>query len=188
VSVSATDDVDAAPVCSVVGVAGGAAGNAAVTGPLSVKVKATSGTTYTVGVQCADAAGNVSSSAVPVVVAAAGDTKKPFIWFIYAKRTDVRVSGVPWEAVRLYVLAVDNVDRHPTCSITSVSGAPAGSYAITGQLTARVRALKSAGDLKRTYVMNVQCVDDAGNAASASVNVRPDGPTSYSGNSRHWRW
>ena len=193
VSVSATDDVDAAPVCSVTGVTGGA-GDSSVTGPLSLNVKAASGANYTVNVRCADAAGNASNAATAVSVVVAPppppphDTKAPVIRFIYAQRNEIRQNNVKWETVKLWVWATDNVDHSPFCSITSITGGPAGSYAITGRLTAKLRENRSLGDLSRTYVLNVKCVDDDGNAATATVGIDPDGRTTYSGDRRRWRW
>jgi len=37
-------------------------------------------------------------------------------------------------------------------------------------------------------VLNVKCVDDDGNAATATVGIDPDGRTTYSGDRRRWRW
>jgi hypothetical protein len=161
-----------------------------------VQVTAASGVTYTVSVRCADAAGNTSNAATAVSVVVAPpppppppqDTKAPVIRFIYAKRTDIRLNGVPWEHVKLFVWATDNTDHSPFCSITSITGGPTGSYAITGRLTARVRQLRSAGDLNRTYLLHVKCVDNDGNTAQATVGIDPDGRTTYSGDKRRWRW
>ena len=194
VSVSATDNVDASPVCTVTGVTGGAAGGSSVTGPLSVNVKAASGANYTVNVRCADAAGNATNAATGVSVVVTPppppphDTKAPVIRFIYAQRNEIRQNNVKWETVRLWVWATDNTDHSPFCSITSITGGPAGSFAITGRLTAKLRENRSAGDLSRTYVLNVKCVDDDGNAATATVGIDPDGRTTYSGDRRRWRW
>ena len=183
VTVSATDDVTNPPSCSVSGVTGGAAGNAAVTGPLTVRVRAASAANYTISVSCADAAGNTSNGATSVSVVTAPpppppptDTKPPVIKFLHAKRTDIRLNGVPWEAIKLFVYAQDNVDKTPTCSITSITGGPAGSFAITGPLTARVRAQKSAGDFKRFYMLHVSCVDDAGASGDDDGDADDIGP------------
>jgi len=162
-----------------------------VTGPLSVQVNANASAAYTVNVRCTDDAGNASNAATAVTVVAAPpphDTKPPVIRFIYALRSETRIGGVPWEQVRLFVFATDNIDHSPFCSITSITGAPAGSFAITGRLTARVRELRSAGDLNRTYLLNVKCLDGDGNFATATVGIEPDGRTTYSGDHRRWRW
>jgi hypothetical protein len=190
VSVSATDNVDASPACSVTSVTGGAAGNSSVTGPLTVQVRAAGGAVYTLNVRCADASGNAStaSTSVTVVNAPPTDQNPPVIRFLHAERNETRINGVKWELVRVFVFATDNVDRSPECSITSITGAPAGSFAITGRLSARVRAQRSLGDLDRVYQLHVTCVDDAGNAAQATVGIDPNGRTTYSGEVRHWRW
>ena len=197
VSVPATDNVDASPACSVTGVTGGAAGDASVTGALSVQVKATGNAVYTVNVRCADAAGNTSDAATAVSVVAPPpppppppptDTKAPVIRFIFAMRSETKINRVKWENVKLLIWSTDNVDHSPFCSITSITGAPADSYAITGRVTARLRELRSAGDLDRVYVLHVSCVDDAGNTSTATVGIDPNGRTTYSGDRRRWRW
>ncbi len=194
ISVSASDNVDASPACSVTGVTGGPAGGSSVTGPLAVQVKAASGAVYTVNVRCADAAGNASTASTSVTVATAppppppSDTKPPVIRFLHAERSETRINGVPWENVRVFVFATDNKDRSPECSITSITGGPAGSFVQTGRLTARLRELRSAGDLGRVYQLHISCADDAGNTAQATIGIDPDGRTTYSGVGRHWNW
>lgn len=66
VSVTATDNVDAAPACSLTSVAGPA--NPAITGQLSASVQASSGNVYVLTVTCRDAAGNTSSTTTSVAV------------------------------------------------------------------------------------------------------------------------
>jgi probable HAF family extracellular repeat protein len=68
VSVSATDDVDASPACSLVAVTGGGAGDAVVTGRFSASVRANKGTVYSLQVTCSDQAGNTSSATATVTV------------------------------------------------------------------------------------------------------------------------
>ena len=68
VSVSATDNVDAAPQCALTSVAGGAAGEAVVTGAFSASVRAKDGNVYSLTVTCADRAGNRSTAAATVTV------------------------------------------------------------------------------------------------------------------------
>jgi probable HAF family extracellular repeat protein len=192
ITVVATDNVDASPACKVTGVTGGAAGDSSVTGPLSVQVRAVGNAAYTVNVRCTDAAGNYSNGATGVSVVAPPppphDTKPPVIRFLFAQRSETKLNGVKWESVKLFVWATDNVDHSPFCSITSITGAPAGSYAITGRLTARLRENRSLGDLDRVYVLHVSCVDNDGNVAKATVSIDPNGRTTYSGDHRRWRW
>lgn len=73
ISVAATDDVDAAPVCTMTSVTGGPAADVAVTGPFTANVRAArngdgSVRTYTFNVSCRDQAGNASLAAVTVSV------------------------------------------------------------------------------------------------------------------------
>ena len=80
VNVSATDDVDAAPVCTMTGVSGGPATDIAVTGAFTANVRAArngDGTvrTYTFNVSCHDQAGNTSLAAVTVSVSKDGASK-----------------------------------------------------------------------------------------------------------------
>ena len=73
-AVSATDAVDASPVCTLTSVTGGPASDIVITGPLSAKVRATkddwgwSARTYVFQVTCSDKAGNASQAAVTVTV------------------------------------------------------------------------------------------------------------------------
>lgn len=194
VSVVASDNSGVAPACSVTSVTGGAAGNSSVTGSLSVRVKAVGNAVYTVNVRCVDAANNHSDAATAVTVVAPPppppptDTKAPVIRFLFAQRNEIKLNNVKWEAVRLFVWATDNVDHSPFCSITSITGAPAAAYSITGRLTARLRENRNLGDLDRVYQLHVKCVDDNGNASTATVGIDPNGRTTYSGDHRRWRW
>src|SRR5262249_35166163 len=65
----------------------------------------------------------------------------------------------------------------PVCTIVSMaSDGPTGrssdDTAITGSLTALVRAERSGGSLGRTYTITVECHDTAGNAATGTTIVR----------------
>ncbi|HTM25051.1 MAG TPA: hypothetical protein VL225_07640 [Vicinamibacterales bacterium] len=68
VTVSATDNVDAAPQCALTSVTGGAAGDALVTGAFSASVRAKDSNVYSLTVTCADRAGNRSTAAATVTV------------------------------------------------------------------------------------------------------------------------
>ena len=67
-SVTATDDVDAAPQCSLTSISGAPAVNAVVTGPLTAQVRSDRDAVYTFNVGCADSAGNKSTASVQVAV------------------------------------------------------------------------------------------------------------------------
>jgi hypothetical protein len=71
VAISATDNVDALPQCSVkaVLVTGGVASDGMVTGTYTASVRAEKDRSYTIKVVCRDAAGNASYGATTVVVA-----------------------------------------------------------------------------------------------------------------------
>jgi len=65
----------------------------------------------------------------------------------------------------------------PVCTIVSIaSDGPtdriSDDTAITGGLTALVRAERSGGSMGRTYTITVECHDTAGNAATATTIVR----------------
>jgi probable HAF family extracellular repeat protein len=65
----------------------------------------------------------------------------------------------------------------PVCTIVSIaSDGPtdrvSDDTAITGNLTALVRAERSGGSLGRTYTITVECHDTAGNAAMGTTIVR----------------
>jgi probable HAF family extracellular repeat protein len=68
VSVSATDDVDSSVACAVSDVSGAPASDYVITGPFSVKLRATKNALYLVSVTCTDAAGNSSVAAATVSV------------------------------------------------------------------------------------------------------------------------
>jgi hypothetical protein len=67
-SVTATDDVDAAPACSLTSVTGAPAADAVVTGPLTANVRSEKDAVYTFNVGCSDKAGNTSQASVHVAV------------------------------------------------------------------------------------------------------------------------
>jgi hypothetical protein len=68
VSVSATDDVDASPVCVLHSITGAAASDFAITGQFTANVRAEKDYTYTLNVKCSDGAGNRSFGSVAVTV------------------------------------------------------------------------------------------------------------------------
>ena len=86
VTVSATDDVDATPQCSLASISanGGSASDAEVTGPFTANVRSeknSDGTVrvYTLHVKCADNAGNKSEGAATVVVGKDSEAVKAFL-------------------------------------------------------------------------------------------------------------
>jgi len=166
-TVSATDDVDNAPLCSITNVSG----DAEYTGPLSVKLRANAGQTYTLTVRCTDGAGNQSAPS-SVSVAALPDTTAPVITSLSATPGSVWPPNGKMVGVSLAVTATDTVDPNPTCGLAAVTGAPASDYTIAG-LSASVRATKDA-----VYELRVDCRDHSGNTSSSfvAVSVTKDGP------------
>lgn len=67
-SVTATDDVDAAPQCSLTWITGAPAADAVVTGRFTASVRSEKDAVYTFNVGCADKAGNQSQASVRVAV------------------------------------------------------------------------------------------------------------------------
>jgi Big-like domain-containing protein len=77
--------------------------------------------------------------------------------------------------------ALDLVDPAPACLITSIAssepdngprdGNTAGDFAITGALTAALRAERAGGGPGRAYTIAVRCRDAAGNATTSTVAV-----------------
>ena len=166
---SATDDTDPSPACSVnstVNTNGAPASYAAVTGPLTAAVRAAGGARYTFTLNCSDASGNASAATVDVVVPP--DTTAPSILSLSASPSTIWPADGTLVPVTLSVSASDNVDAAPVCALNSISGtgATAYDYAITGPLSATVRATGG-----RTYTLNVRCSDAAGNSSQAATAV-----------------
>jgi probable HAF family extracellular repeat protein len=69
VMVTATDNVDPSPSCTLTSVSGGAPGSSVVTGQFSANVRSDNGAVYTLTVTCSDFSGNTSSASTSVVVA-----------------------------------------------------------------------------------------------------------------------
>ena len=170
VSVSATDDVDAAPVCALTNISGTGATtfDYAITGPLSAKVRATGGRTYTLTVRCSDAAGNSSQAATAVVVPS--DTTAPVIKVISATPSLIWPPNGKFVEVRVSVSATDDVDASPNCSLQAITGGTNYDYVVTGPLTASVRADRDSGG-DRIYTLNVGCADRAGNLTMGAAYV-----------------
>ena len=166
---SATDDTDPSPACSVnsaVNTNGAPASYATVTGPLSAAVRAAGGARYTFTLNCSDVSGNASASTVDVVVPP--DTTAPSILSLSASPSTIWPPDGTLVPVTLSVSASDDVDAAPVCALNSITGTGAtdADYAITGPLSANVRATGG-----RTYTLNVRCSDAAGNASQAAAAV-----------------
>jgi probable HAF family extracellular repeat protein len=166
VAVTATDDSGVTPTCALTTISspGAPAGDATVTGATSGAVRAVGGRTYVLQVSCADAAGNHSSASVNVVVPP--DTTPPTITALSASPSAIWPPNGKMVGVTVSVSATDNVDAVPQCALTSVSGAPASDFVLTGPLTVSVRANKD-----EIYTLGVTCSDQAGNRSNGTVTV-----------------
>jgi probable HAF family extracellular repeat protein len=180
VAVSATDNVDATPSCELTSVSGTSLSfdDYAITGPLSAKLRALSGRTYTLNVKCSDTAGNHSSAAVAVFVPP--DTTAPVISEVVASPSVIWPPNGKMVTVNLGVTAGDDVDDAPQCALKSIvsNGGAASDAVVTGPFSASVRAERNDNGSLRTYTLKVACWDAAGNKSwgSATVVVNKDGP------------
>jgi len=165
-AVSATDDVDSAPVCVLVRITSNAttADDSAITGPLTARLRAIGGRIYTLTVRCTDAAGNSSTGSARVVVPP--DTTAPEITGLATTPSAIWPPNNQLVAVSVRVVATDNVDASPRCGLTSISGGSADDARLTGALTASVRAEKG-----NVYELHVTCSDRAGNSSEAVAVV-----------------
>jgi hypothetical protein len=168
VSVSATDDVDDAPACalSAITAAGATGADFAITPPFSASVRAVGGRTYSLTVTCTDAAGNPATRSVDVVVPP--DTTAPVVTSLIATPSVVSPPNGAMASVAVAVTANDDSGETPACALSGItaSGTTADDYTITGQYSAKVRAVGG-----RTYSLRVTCSDSALNTRDASVDV-----------------
>ncbi len=83
--------------------------------------------------------------------------------------------------VNVNVLASDNCDTEPACSIVSVSsnehvnglddGNTSPDWEVIGDLTVNIRAERSGTGDGRIYTITVECIDDSGNNSTETVDV-----------------
>ena len=178
VKISATDDVDPAPVCALTSVGGVvAADDANITGPFALTLRAAGGRTYTLYVRCTDASGNTRPASV--VVSVPPDVTAPVITALSASPASIWPANGKLVAVALHASATDDVDASPVCTLADVSGGPASDVVVTGPLSANVRATRNGDGSVRTYLFSVACSDRAGNSslAAVSVSVSKDQPS-----------
>jgi hypothetical protein len=170
-TVTATDDVDAAPVCALTSItaSGAAAGDYSITGNFSAQLRAVGGRVYRLNVVCADAAGNQAAGFTDVVVPP--DATAPVVTSLTASPGYLWPPNGKMVHVVLSVQATDDLDASPQCTLTSVTGGGAGDASVTGALTAIVRAEKNGDGSVRVYTFQVTCVDDAGNSSTWTTGV-----------------
>jgi hypothetical protein len=179
VAVAATDDSAETPACSLSAVTSSGtsftADDYSITGQYSARVRAVGGRTYSLRVTCSDAAGNRRDASVNVVVPP--DTTAPVITALSVSPDHIWPPNNKMESVTLSVTATDDVDPAPTCSLTSITGAPAGYAVVTGAFTANVKSEKDV-----VYTLNVTCGDRAGNKSQGSIRVavNKDSPSTTS--------
>jgi hypothetical protein len=156
---SATDDVDGAVAVAVT--------------PTSAGLGDTTVTACSV-----DAAGNAATKTFTVHVA---DTTAPTIASLAASPNSLDDRNHKMVDVVVTASVSDAGDAAPSVRIVSIacidgnaSTGPSTSsadWAITGNLTAQVRAERSGQGSGRTYVITVQATDASGNVSTATVNV-----------------
>ena len=170
-TVVASDDSGKTPACALTGIAGpGTAGlDYGLTGPQTAVVRAVGGSTYSLTETCVDEAGNGIATSVEVVVPR--DTTAPAVTSIMATPSHIWPPNNKMVPVSVFVTSSDDVDNAPTCSVTSISGAPSSDYEITGRFTANVRASKNDDGSTRVYSLKVTCQDAAGNRSTAVARV-----------------
>ncbi|HYT73378.1 MAG TPA: hypothetical protein VEL79_01405 [Vicinamibacterales bacterium] len=166
IAVTATDDKDPSPVCTLTSIGGGASSDSSMTGPLAASVRATGGATYTLTVTCHDATGNSANGSVNVVVPP--DTTPPVITTFTASPSTIWPPNDALVAVTTAIAATDDSGDAPACKLSGIASTAGTSadYSITGALFAVLRATGG-----RTYTLTATCFDAAGNHSTGSVNV-----------------
>ena len=167
VSLTATDDVDPAPTCSLVQIDGAQSPDqAAITGQYTASVKAVGGVTYTLVGRCTDASGNHVDATTPVVVPP--DTTPPVFTSLTATPSTITPANLATVTVTIAAVATDDSGVTPVCKLGNITGpgtAP-GDYNVTGANTGTVKAVGG-----RTYTFNAICTDAVGNYSWSGVPV-----------------
>jgi len=186
ISVSAHDDVDPNPRCTVRSVWSEQEikpDDWKITGELEVALRAMASgeydRVYNVVVVCSDSSGNEVGDSARVVVTAQQTPKDnaPVILKLAASPNVLSPPNNEMVPVKIAVEVTDDFDPKPRCTVTSVwseQQISAEDWRITGELEVALRATAD-GDRERAYNVVVVCTDSAGNAAgdSARVSVPP---------------
>ena len=164
-SVTATDDRDSSPACSLSSIVGRPE-DVAITGPLSGSVRAIGGSTYAFDVVCADAAGNQTHGAVNVTVPP--DTTPPTITSLSVTPARIWPPNNAMVTITVSATATDDSGETPVCKLGNITspGAPVGDYSVTGANTGSIRAVGG-----RVYTLNAICTDGSGNSKWGSLNL-----------------
>lgn len=148
--------------------------------------------THAVTIRVTDLAGNTTACITTLTVA---DTTAPTIRSASVTPADLTPANHRMVPVTVSIVAVDNCDPAPTCSIVSiVSSDPVTSqgdktspdWEITGPLTADLRAERSKGNVPRIYTLKVACTDASGNTTETTltVGVHADGAQAAAASSK----
>ena len=142
-----------------------------------------SGSTFPLGTDpfsCSvtDASGNTSSCQSVVKVE---DTTPPVIASVSVSPSVLWPPDHKLVPVAVTAVAQDSCDPHPVCTITGItssepanrggSGHSSPDFAITGLLSAALRAERDGTGPGRTYTLIVQCTDHSGNSSQANTTV-----------------
>jgi len=109
------------------------------------------------------------------------DTTPPVISSISVSPSVLWPPNHKFVPVTVSVTAEDTCDPNPVCSLSAItSSEPAGGggsgntspdFAITGALSANLRAERDGTGSGRTYTLTVQCTDHSNNSSSANTTV-----------------
>jgi hypothetical protein len=120
--------------------------------------------------------GNTCSSVVKVQ-----DTTPPVISSVSVSPSVLWPPNHKFVPVTLSVVAHDTCDPNPTCSLVGItssepangggSGNTAPDFAITGALSAILRAERDGTGSGRTYTLTVQCTDHSNNSSNSNTTV-----------------
>jgi len=142
-----------------------------------------SGSTFPLGTDpfsCSvtDASGNANSCSSVVKVQ---DTTPPVISSVSANPNTLWPPNHKFVPVKVSVVVTDTCDPNPVCTLTGItssepptgggSGNTSPDFAITGALSAALRAERDGTGSGRTYTLAVQCTDHSGNSSQASTIV-----------------
>jgi hypothetical protein len=126
---------------------------------------------YSITVAVTDAAGNSSSTTVPLLV---NDMAAPVIQSLVVSTNILSPPNHRLVPIAVSVQASDNFDPAPVSRILSVTcdepTAP-GDIQITGDLTVLLAASKNSTGSTRTYTITVGCTDASGNKSTGTVVV-----------------
>jgi len=168
-----------------------------VDGAVAVNCFPASGSTFAVGttnVQCSasDIRGNTSSGSFNVTVVL--DNTPPVVSSVTASPSSLWPPNHQMANVTISVTATDNLDPSPVSQIVSISsnqpingtgdGDVAPDWAITGPLTAQLRAERAQGN-DRTYTITLSTCDFTGNCTTSTVLVKVTQSSSKSRGTGH---